>query len=75
MLKQVDEKWATDARWKRAEVSKAANASSTMSRWRFTDEKGQAWDGIVSVQPSEKNHLLLTLRVVRSDSNASAQLK
>jgi putative intracellular protease/amidase len=75
MLKLVDEKWATDARWKKSEVSKTVNAASTMSRWRFTDEKGQAWDGIVSVQPSEKNHLLLTLKVVRSDSNASAQLK
>ncbi|HUQ34310.1 MAG TPA: DJ-1/PfpI family protein [Pyrinomonadaceae bacterium] len=75
MVKLVNEKWATDARWKQAEVSKAANAAANESRWKFTDEKGQAWDGIVSVQPVEKNKLLLTLKVVRSDSNASAQLK
>jgi putative intracellular protease/amidase len=74
MLKLVSEKWATDARWKKAETEKASDAPATASYWKFTDEKGQVWNGSVSVQPqaTEKNRLLLTLKIVRNDSSARA---
>jgi putative intracellular protease/amidase len=77
LLKLIDEKWATDTKWKKAEVAKAADAASTASHWKLTDEKGQVWNGIVSLQPlsSEKNRFLVTLKIARGDANSSAQLK
>jgi putative intracellular protease/amidase len=75
MLKLVNEKWATDTKWKKAEAVKTADAASTASYWKLTDEKGQVWNGIVSVQPAatEKNRLLLTLKIARNDTSARAQ--
>jgi putative intracellular protease/amidase len=77
ILKLINEKWATDKRWKKAETAEASNAATTVSRWTFTDEKGQVWNGIVTLQPvgAETKQLQLTLKIVRSDQNASAQLK
>jgi putative intracellular protease/amidase len=77
LLKLINEKWATDKRWKKAEMVEATSTASTASRWTFTDEKGQVWNGIVSLQPvaAEKNRLLLTLKIARNDASASAQLK
>jgi putative intracellular protease/amidase len=76
VLKLINEKWATDKRWKKAETAETASAASTVSRWTFTDEKGQVWNGIVSLQPvGAEKKLQLTLKIVRSDTSASAQLK
>ena len=75
VLKLINEKWATDKRWKKAETTEAASGSTRVSNWTFTDEKGQVWNGIVSLQPTgaEKQQLQLTLKIVRTDT--SAQLK
>ena len=47
------------------------------SHWKLTDEKGQVWNGIVSLQPvaAEKNRLLLTLKIARINDSAGAQIK
>lgn len=59
-------------KWVRADSPSPKGA--TRSLWRFTDEKGGAWDGSVSVEPvaGETNRFTLTVRVARS--NASARL-
>jgi putative intracellular protease/amidase len=77
LLKLINEKWATAPRWTKAEAGKAVDAAGAASHWRLTDEKGQVWNGIVSVQPvaAEKNRLLLTLTIARSGSSARAQIK
>jgi putative intracellular protease/amidase len=76
LLQRISEKWATDNKWTKAVAVKANDAAaSTMSQWKFVDEKGQAWDGAASVQPVEGNRLVLTLKITRGVSNARAQLK
>lgn len=78
LLKLVNEKWATDAKWKKAETVKSADAAATAGYWKLTDEKGQVWNATVSIQPAaaEKDRLLLTLKIARGDSpNATAQIK
>jgi putative intracellular protease/amidase len=80
MLQRINEKWATEARWSKDDAGKTINASmaaTTASRWKFTDEQGQAWNGSVSVQPvaAEKNRLLVTLNIARGETNARAQGK
>ena len=75
LLKLINEKWATDSKWTKAEASKSAHPAGTTSYWRLTDEKGQVWNGIVSVQPvaAEKNRFLLTLTIAHGDRSARAQ--
>jgi hypothetical protein len=75
LLKLINDKWATVAKWKKGETRNAADDASMVSYWKLTDEKGQVWNGIVSLQPvaTEKNRFLLTLKIARAD--ASAQLK
>ena len=75
LLKLINDKWATVAKWKKGETRNAADDASMVSHWKLTDEKGQVWNGIVSLQPvaTEKNRFLLTLKIARGD--ASAQLK
>jgi hypothetical protein len=83
LLKLINEKWAAAPKWKKSEAEKTVNAASTASyattsSWKLTDEKGQVWNGIVSIQPveREKNRFLLTLKVTRNDAaSSSAQLK
>lgn len=77
LLKLINEKWATDTKWKKAEAEKAVDAAARVSYWKLTDEKGQVWNGIVSLEPiaTEKNRFLLTLKIARGNINASAQLK
>lgn len=77
VLKLINEKWAAAPKWKKAETEKASNAATAVSSWQLTDEKGQVWNGIVSLEPmaTEKNRFLLTLKIARSDTSASAQLK
>jgi putative intracellular protease/amidase len=78
MLQRINEKWATEAKWSRADTGKSNDAASTTtSSWKFTDEKGQPWSGTVSVKPlaAEKNRLLVTLNITRGDTNVRAQVK
>jgi hypothetical protein len=59
------------ARWTRAD---SASKNATQSWWRFTDEKGGAWNGVVSVEPKagEQNQFTLSVKVARSDSSAKS---
>ena len=52
------------ARWTRAD-SESTDKLRTL--WRFTDEKGSAWNGIVNVTPTagQKNQYTLSVRVER----------
>jgi putative intracellular protease/amidase len=52
----------------------ASHKSATLSTWRFTDEKGAIWNGIVRVEPvaGEANGFTLSVKIARS--NVSAQL-
>jgi putative intracellular protease/amidase len=69
LLQRISEKWAVDNKWTKAVASKSSDAASTTSRWKFVDEKGQAWDGSASVQPVEGNRLVLTLKIERGSNN------
>jgi putative intracellular protease/amidase len=44
---------------------------SSQSRWRFTDEKGGNWTGVVKVEPvaGERNQFILSVRVARANSS------
>jgi putative intracellular protease/amidase len=44
----------------------------TQSVWRFTDEKGSVWNGIVRVEPvaGEEKQFTLSVKIVRSDASA-----
>jgi putative intracellular protease/amidase len=75
LLKLINEKWATAPRWTKAEAEKSAHPAGAASYWRLTDEKGQVWNGIVSIQPvaAERNRFLLTLTIAHGDRSARAQ--
>jgi putative intracellular protease/amidase len=73
MLQRINEKWATEAKWSRADAGKSKEAAhATSTRWKLTDDKGQVWSGTVSVQSmaAEKNRLLLTLNIARGEKSA-----
>ncbi|HEV2761956.1 MAG TPA: DJ-1/PfpI family protein [Pyrinomonadaceae bacterium] len=61
------------SKWVRADDPSAKGA--TRSLWRFTDEKGGAWDGTVSVEPvaGESNRFTLSVRVARGSASARVQ--
>ncbi len=80
MLERINAKWATEARWSKdtsaAVKAKGGGAAVAASTWKFTDDKGQAWKSMVSVQPAEKEHLLVTLTMARNTGAAArAQVK
>lgn len=52
-------------KWARQQEEKAK--SDTRSLWKFTDEKGREWRGVMSVEAfaNEKNKYLLTLKIER----------
>jgi putative intracellular protease/amidase len=60
----------TSIKWTR--VDKASHKGATQSLWRFTDEKGRAWNGAVRVEPvaGESNRFTLSVRIARANSNA-----
>ncbi|HKQ99241.1 MAG TPA: DJ-1/PfpI family protein [Pyrinomonadaceae bacterium] len=75
LLQRIGEKWAADTKWTKASVEKAGGAASNTSRWRFVDEKGQAWDAAASVEPAgEEKRLVLTLTIARVNG-AKAELR
>ncbi len=59
------------AKWTRADGDPR---SVTQSWWRFTDEKGMVWNGVVSVEPKsgERNQFTLSVKVARNDSSAKS---
>jgi putative intracellular protease/amidase len=59
------------AKWTR--VDGEAHKSTTQSLWRFTDEKGGSWDGVVLVSPlaGERNRFTLSVKVMRNTASAS----
>jgi putative intracellular protease/amidase len=65
----------TTVKWVRQDSGKAAEA--TRSLWKFTDENGKTWVGLASVQPvaGEKNKLLMSVKVARSDVAARLQIQ
>lgn len=79
LLQRIGEKWATDTRWTKAPAGNVKQDASATSRWRFTDEKGQTWEAVASVEPAaaEGNRSVLTLKITRAAAggNARAQLK
>jgi putative intracellular protease/amidase len=58
-----------------ARVEKGSAGSATRSLWRFTDEKGAAWNGVVDVEPvsGEAHRFTLSVKIAR-DNNSSARL-
>lgn len=57
-------------KWTRAD--KGSHQSATQSLWRFTDEKGATWDGVVRLEPvaGEANRFTLSVKIARSNSSA-----
>jgi hypothetical protein len=55
--------------WKRIE-GESATAETRQSRWKFTDEAGKPWRGVLTVQsaPGEKGKFVASLRVEREPS-------
>jgi hypothetical protein len=55
-------------KWTRTED---AAKDSTQSRWRFTDEKGANWNGVVKVDPvtGGRNQFILIVRIARANSS------
>jgi hypothetical protein len=62
-------------KWVRAD--KASHKSATQSLWRFTDEKGAGWSGVVRVEPvaGESDRFTLSVRIARNDSSARLPVK
>lgn len=55
-----------------ARTDNAAHKNATQSRWRFTDEKGATWNGVVRVEPvaGEANRYTLSVKIARNNSSA-----
>ena len=62
-------------KWVRAD--KTSHKGATQSLWRFTDEKGAVWNGVVRVEPvaGESNRFTLSVKIARSNSNARVSSK
>jgi putative intracellular protease/amidase len=59
-------------KWTRAEAE--SNKGTNQSWWRFTDEKGGLWNGVVGVTPNpgEQKQFTLSVKIARNDNNARA---
>jgi putative intracellular protease/amidase len=62
-------------KWVRAD--EGSHKGATQSRWRFTDEKGATWKGIVRVEPvaRESNRFTLSVQIARDNSSARLPAK
>ncbi len=62
-------------KWTRVDAGASKNALQSL--WRFTDEKGAAWNGSARIEPvtGERNRYLLSVRITRGDANASLPVK
>jgi hypothetical protein len=54
--------------WSR--VDSGGSKDTTKSVWKFIDEKGGVWNGLINVQPvvGERNKLTVTMRINRSNA-------
>jgi len=61
-----------NSNWIRTDVE--ASSTANQSWWRFTDEKGGAWNGVVNVEPKagERNQFILSVRIARNGSSAKS---
>ena len=61
-----------NSKWVRSDVQ--ASKTANQSWWRFTDENGGAWDGVVSVEPrsGEQNQFTLSVKIARNASSAKS---
>lgn len=66
---------SSSVKWTR--VDSASHKSATQSLWRFTDEKGAAWEGIARVEPvaGEPNRFTLSVKVERANNSARLPTK
>jgi putative intracellular protease/amidase len=74
----ADEKtYAPSGRGKWSRLDDASQKSTNQSLWRFTDERGAAWSGVVSIAPvsGEQNRFTLSVKVARNDSSAQLPAK
>jgi len=60
----------SSVKWTRADSG--SHKSTTQSLWRFTDEKGAVWNGVVSVEPlaGEPNRFTLSVKITRDSKSA-----
>ena len=61
-----------NSKWVRTDIE--ANKTANQSWWRFTDEKGAAWNGVVTVEPKagEQNQFILSVRIARNSSSGKS---
>jgi putative intracellular protease/amidase len=57
-------------KWSRLDDASAKNPNQSL--WRFTDDRGAAWSGVVSIEPvtGDRNRFTLSVKVARNDSSA-----
>jgi hypothetical protein len=57
-------------KWTRVDNAHAKNAKQSL--WRFMDEKGANWNGIVQVEPvaGESNRYTLSVKIARDNNSA-----
>ena len=79
VLASVNNTIATNKTYDKSETAGwvRANAeakSGNQSWWRFTDEKGMVWNGVVNVEPKpgEPNQFTLSVKVARNGANAKS---
>lgn len=65
VIRMLNDKLAIDGKWTLQNAGRPTGEAQ--SAWRFTDEKGGPWRGLLTVQPSaaEKEKLTVTLRIHR----------
>ena len=65
----------SSVKWTRVDTE--ANRNAMQSLWRFTDEKGVNWNGIVRIEPvaGERNRFTLSVKVAHADASASLPAK
>lgn len=58
-------------------VDDASHKNATQSAWRFTDEKGATWNGVVRVEPvaREANRFTLSVQIARDNKSARLPAK
>ncbi|HZS08703.1 MAG TPA: DJ-1/PfpI family protein [Blastocatellia bacterium] len=71
LLKLIGERLAGDGKWK------PLAAAKNPSRWQFSGEAGDVWQGEVTVRPltADKGRQQVTIRINRAAGNKAASLK
>jgi hypothetical protein len=63
VIKLLNDKLATDGKW----LKQPGESAESRSIWKFKDEAGNSWNGVVDVRPlpGEKARLAVTLKINR----------